>query len=158
MKSAFVSLAILLGNVCGANELSLTIRETNQNGTFVIDASIANVSNQRITVPLLFISEDYYIRFDIRDRSGNKAKFIGPEIDWRSSPKDYLGMFPESRYIQKIDLSQYYQLEDICYTVTATYDVADWRWEEDFIWHGVLYSNEIKVNCNSEQKETGFRP
>jgi len=125
--------------------LKLTIKSLDYKKNALVKVTIENFSDHPIVVALLFICEDYYIRFDIRNEEGEKIAFSGIEYKIKISSKDYLSMQPAASYSQEIDLAQYYHMPSGVYTVTAHYELSKWRRNESFIWTGRLSSNQIKL-------------
>lgn len=111
-----------------------------------VTVSISNNTDEAIIMPLLFICEDYYLRFEIEHESGKKAEFIGKEIDWIESEHDVLRMFPHSSFSQDVDIRKFYRLElpGKC-QVRAVYEVQKGRRTEKDAWHGRLVSAPIEI-------------
>lgn len=140
------ALPILISTACMADPLRLTLApaDAESPGTR-IRVEIQHIGSSPIVVPLLFIPEDYYVRFEIRDEEGSLARFVGKEVDWKESSNDFLWMYPSSRFSQALDLREYYRLEPGTYSVTAIYDVAPGRRKETGLWSGVLRSSALEI-------------
>lgn len=46
-----------------------------------VRVSVHNVGTALVTLPVLMIPEDYWLRFEIRDSKGALLKFSGPEVN-----------------------------------------------------------------------------
>ena len=102
-------------------------------------------SSVTMIVPLLFIPEDYFIRFIIVDSSGQNVQFIGAEYDWIESELDLLRMPPKSFFLWPIRLADYYLLLPGEYSIQVIYDSEAANYKEHDVWAGKIYSNIINI-------------
>jgi len=105
---------------------------------------IQNGGKDEVLLPALFIPEDYYLRFEIKDNKGNKAPFIGKEFKLKLSEFDLFKMKPDALVGCKLNLKEYYKLGPGSYTLYAIFEITDRRRNEASTWVGRLESNEIK--------------
>lgn len=122
-----------------------------------ITVQVKNGSEDIYIIPMLFIPEDYYLRFVINKQNGEEVRFIGPEIDWMESEIDLIRMFPGSFYGQEINIKQYYTLAAGDYILYAIYEVEKGRRKEKNIWYGKLISNKVTFKIESEEGINGLQ-
>ena len=114
--------------------------------TSKIRVAISNESNTALTVPLKFIPEDYYIRFEIIDAKGEKVQFIGKEIKFYPTHADYLAMEPHSSFEQSIELRKFYAMSNELYSIKAIYEVDELSRSEEGLWSGLAVSTVEKLD------------
>ena len=146
--SGFVQLFIILNLLvacCAANAIELTLGVVERSSSLT-RVAISNNSEETYVVPLKFIVEDHYIRFEIFDSKGNKVRFIGQEIKFLPTHADYVTMNPKSSFQQIIDLAKYYELKRDIYTVKAIYHVLEGSRNESNLWYGKIESNYVTLD------------
>ena len=150
----FLTSCLLLGNVdcCFAAELSLKIEASKTRYSSEEDVPISAKITCRgdypadsVTIPAVFIPEDYYIRFVITDINGSRVKFIGPEYDYRESSLDLYRLSDGYFVGSMLNLAEYYELGSGDFTVQAIFEVQANRRKEGNIWTGKLESNSIQI-------------
>jgi hypothetical protein len=151
IRSLIVSISTIYAlvacvKIATADDIALSVRAAPDHGKHAVEVTIENNGDVQVTMPLLFICEDYYLRFRIIDEENTLASFIGPEIDWIESANDYVTMYPVSKFSQVIDLSEFYALSSRNYQVEAIYEIQQNRRSEEHLWVGRLQSNVIHVS------------
>ncbi|MBL4787620.1 MAG: hypothetical protein JKY60_00705 [Kordiimonadaceae bacterium] len=141
----FLTVSLKAEETEGHLELNIAPLPSGSTNVGKILVQLKNSTDRSIVVVLLFVAEDHYITFDVRDEDGKKVPFAGFEVRPNLSSKDYLAMRPTASYSQEIDLRKIYNLSQGTYKIRATYALTEGRRMEEFIWKGVLKSNEITL-------------
>ncbi|CAD7838000.1 hypothetical protein S1OALGB6SA_1572 [Olavius algarvensis spirochete endosymbiont] len=141
---------ILLVLLCSARVMSFTISVVLTKKSFSLDecieikVEVKNDSNEYSLIPLVFIPEDYYIRFEITDLTGGKAKFIGMEHDYIQSDIDLVNMPSMSTFSVPLKLSDYYKVDEGDFKLQAIYEIREGVYDNSKAWFGEISSDIVE--------------
>jgi len=119
----------------------------------LLSLKFVNSGKKPLNMIRLFVPEDRYIRFEIRDRKGKKVAFQGPAYALSADLPDIVRLdkgkvFLKSFPIHELRKTGYYGLKRGVYSIVAVYEVPreDARLFHEFpVWSGSVRSNKIKL-------------
>ena len=114
---------------CEEKQLKVTVSSEksifNVGDKVEISITLENVSSKFVSLdlPAIFIPQDYYVEFVLLDSSGNKVKFIGPELKamWTNKTITLLNYY---KFTKHSELNKYFPLNKGKYKFSVVYDTT----------------------------------
>ena len=121
--------------------------------------TLVNLSSYQVSLPVLFVPEHHFVRFEIVAPDGSRIIFRGPERKVKISVDNIVLLAPNMFVGMTIDITgqslneKWYELEDVGeYIIQAVYEVPTyWRVSlgRNDLWAGKVMSEPIVLSVSS---------
>lgn len=148
LMKRYITMGILLmiGSILNSLEIEINYKKQifDYGEPIIIEITMTNETDEDIVAPIRFIPEDYYIKFIIVDKHGNRVAFKGFDFGSSSDDMDLMELPAKSQFTIPFDISRFYDLKRGVYAMMAYYKVPEGKFNHD-VWYGQLVSKQLNI-------------
>lgn len=141
-----LGILVIIGSFISSLEMEIAFQKQfyDYGEPIIINITVTNETEEVIKAPVRFVPEDYYIKFKIVDKYGNRVSFKGLDFDIMADDMDIMEIPPKSQFTIPFDISRFYNLKRGVYAMMAYYYVSEGRFSYD-VWSGRMVSNQVNI-------------